>query len=84
MGNCGDCRHFEVYEIEEFERREYPGAEMGWGTCSFLRDSESYYERHGEENPPQSDRAYPQDASGYHAWLRVRSDFGCVEFAAKD
>lgn len=79
MSTCESCAHFRGHE-PGFDGRIW-GAPEGvddaeasrWGTCEFVIDTNDAHEG------PHSERAYPQDASGYRAWLMIREDFGCVE-----
>lgn len=73
---CGSCRWFKLSPYpEDAPEGEDP---TRWGRCSFVNDNAE----HGDPKP-RSIRAYPQDASGYSAWLVVRTDFGCIEHAER-
>lgn len=86
MSTCATCRWFSPSDYDGPHDPE-TGDELEpgrWGTCSFILDSGGVVERYQDgqlvrEVKPHSARAYPQDASGYSAWLVVRQDFGCVE-----
>jgi hypothetical protein len=81
---CETCVHFRRYVPDE-DGRIWGGPEglaqaeaPRWGTCTFVIDTND------ARHEPHSERAYPQDASGYQAWLMVREDFGCIEHTSKE
>lgn len=51
-----------------------------WGECRFISDL-GLTGGHDDEDraEPHSRRAYVGDASGYAAYIKTTSDFGCVE-----
>lgn len=77
--HCETCVHFRRYEPDPEGRfwgapDGVRGAEsLRWGTCDLIIDTKD------ARVQPHSERAYPQDASGFSAWLMVREDFGCIE-----
>lgn len=77
--SCESCRWWSPISDEDHEYLAGVVETTGgtrWGRCRFVVDTNDQRdELHGQH----STRAYPQDASGYSAWLEVRSDFGCIE-----
>lgn len=75
---CGDCKYFNVVDPEYGNRDET--------ACLFYIDDVSDYKPCGliTCNNQEPKLALPTDGSGYFAALRVKADFGCVEFKAKD
>jgi hypothetical protein len=69
MNTCETCRHWEC------RFRGHPDHD-GFGTCE-IADS--------DENgaTPGTGLAYAQDADNYHAWLKTKPNFGCVQWEAK-
>lgn len=52
------------------------GCESGWLNCNMA-------EYDGCEEGRKDALAIAQDADGYRAWLKVRPNFGCIQFEAK-
>lgn len=89
-GTCETCVHFTrltpddlAYELGQSRYRKLPeGIDQQegprWGMCSLVVDTNDARDK------PHSERAYPRDASGYHAWLTVREDFGCIEHTTEE
>lgn len=75
--HCETCVHFDRHEPDQARFGAPDGVEgdelLRWGNCRFVIDTNNAREE------PHSERAYPQDASGYRAWLMVREDFGCID-----
>lgn len=79
MNHCGTCKYFgpELTGMDE-DLDEQPS---GFHACELIKHGNKGYMEFA--TPPQLGRAYVADGSGYFAALRVRSDFGCVEWEAK-
>lgn len=76
MTNCGTCKHWVPYQVEESQREwgyfdiDSEEVPKRWGTCSEIT--------HGWG----SEKAFTLDASDYASSLRTRNDFGCGLWAA--
>jgi len=76
MNRCGNCKHLGE-EAMAFPEGEYTLAPSGYWVCNLI-------EHVGDDHVWGSGRAHVVDGSGYYAALRVREDFGCVLWEAKD
>jgi len=74
---CGNCKFFNT-TTDDGSCLDvlYIGAGPEYKPCGLLTTNSKEI----DNNLP---RALPTDASGYFAALRVKEDFGCVEFISK-
>lgn len=82
MNKCGTCKYFGE---EVMQWSDGTGLPTGLHTCDRIKHSNFYdYDDPAEYDRIEADLADVVDGSGYQAALRVREDFGCVLWEAKE
>jgi hypothetical protein len=74
MNTCGTCKHLGD-EVSDYHDGDY--GPTGYHKCNLID-----LDRKEQKVPPVL--AYAQDGSDYVAVLCVRTEFGCVEWTARE